>query len=150
MEPSNSAVALRHFLAANGLAPDQLSVSQLIENMLAFYRKVPAAGLANAPESDMLLFEWGVFNWGKGEHFQIGLTRQFIVADQIDDDAISQLHFVAYFDPTPELKAIPIAHRWCESVAEVEPFSAFIYDSAAYRAVESLPPQRVDLLWERI
>jgi hypothetical protein len=150
MEPSNSAASLQDFLAARGLTSSQLSVPQLVENMLSFYRTVRASGLANDPQADMLLFEWGVFNWGKGDYFQIDLTRQFIVADQIDDDAISQLHCTAYFTPTPELRAIPTSHRWCHSVAEIEPFSAFILGSAAYRAVNSVSPQQVALHWERI
>jgi hypothetical protein len=36
----------------------------------------------------MLLFQFGTYDWGFGENFKFDLTRQFIVADKQDDDAV--------------------------------------------------------------
>lgn len=79
----------------------------------------------------MLLFQYGCYDWGDGEMFQVDLTRQFIVADEVDDDAISQLHFTAYFEPDDDLRAIGSHARWCESHDEVAEFKKEILSSSA-------------------
>lgn len=150
MKPSQSAVAMRSFLTSRGLSVANLSVPQLIENALAFYRGVRTSGLVNSPDSDMLLFQWGIFDWGKGASFELDLTRQFISAGASVDHAISQLRCTAYFSPNSELRAIPFSNRWCGSVAEIEPYSRFIYDSAAFRAVASATPQRIGIEWGKV
>ena len=150
MKPSTSFASFQEFLKQQRLAPSELTVPQLVERTLSFYQSVRATGLATDAESDMLLFQWGVFDWGHGEHFEFDITRQFLSSGGFGDDAISQLHCTAYFPPTSELRAIPMANRWCRSVADVESFSAFIRDSAAYRAVSSLKPSEVSVRWEKV
>jgi putative lipase involved disintegration of autophagic bodies len=150
MKPSTSVASFQDFLAQRRLAQGDLTVPQLVESTLSFYQSVRASGLAKDDQSDMLLFQWGVFDWGHGEHFEFDITRQFISAGAFGDDAISQLRCTAYFAPTSELRAIPIANRWCSSVAEVGSFSTFIRGSAAYRAVSSLKPSQVSLRWGKI
>lgn len=150
MKPSTSLASFQEFLKQQRLAPSELTVPQLVERTLSFYQSIRATGLAMDAQSDMLLFQWGVFDWGHGERFEFDLTRQFISSGTFGDDAISQLHCTAYFPATPELRAIPVANRWCRSAADVESFSAFIRDSAAYRAVSSLKPAQVSLHWEKV
>jgi hypothetical protein len=150
MKPSQSAIAMRRFLNSRGLSVASLSTPQLIENALAFYRSVRAAGLADTPDADMLLFQWGVFDWGKGPSFELDLTRQFIGAGASGDDAISQLRCTAHFVPSLELRAIPVSNRWCGSVAAIEAYSGFIYDSAAFRAVASATPQSIAIEWGKV
>ncbi len=150
MKPANSADSFKTFLAERGLTAANLSVPQLVDSMLAFYRTIRASNLANDPQADMLLFQWGVFDWGHGENFEIDLTRQFISAGAFDDDAISQLSCTAFFAPTPELRVIPVSNRWCKSVEESKPFAAFIHESAAYRAVSTVQPRRIILRWEKV
>ena len=150
MSPSNSSASMQDFLAQRGLTPATVTVPQLIESMLEFYRTVRATGLINDPQADMLLFQWGVFDWGQGEHYEIDLTRQFIASGAFDDDTISQLRFTAYFAPTPELRAISVSNRWCDSIADIDSFSAFIHGSAAYHAVSPMKPLRVSLHWGKV
>ncbi|MFN0316567.1 MAG: hypothetical protein ACKVQA_16210 [Burkholderiales bacterium] len=63
MKPSESAAALRNYLAQYGLSELQLRVPQLVEGMLGFYRTVRAYGVERVG-GDMLLFQWGVVDWG--------------------------------------------------------------------------------------
>lgn len=150
MKPSNSVNSLNEFLALRGLNSSELSIPQLVESTLSFYQAVRASGLAKDPQADMLLFQWGVFDWGKGEHFEFDITRQFITDGAFGDDAISQLNCTAYFVPTPELRAIPAANRWCRSISDIESFSTFIRDSAVYHAVSSSMPLAVSFRWEKV
>lgn len=150
MKPSTSLASFQEFLKQQHLAKSELTVPQLVERTLSFYQSVRATGLITDAQSDMLLFQWGVFDWGHGERFEFDITRQFISSGAFGDDAISQLHCTAYFPPSPELRAIPAASRWCSSAADVESFLAFIRDSAAYRAANSLKPAQVSLHWEKV
>jgi hypothetical protein len=122
-------------------------VPQLVESALSFYQNVRATGLTKSALSDMLLFQWGVFDWGRGERFEFDITRQFISAGRSGDEAISQLRCIAYFAPTADLRSIPKANRWCESVANLDSFGAFIRNSDAYGAVSLLKPNLVSLQW---
>lgn len=148
--PSQSAAEMHQFLAARGLSALHLSVPQLVENALEFYRRVRVSGLAKTQHADMLLFQWGVYNWGRGESFEFDITRQYIGAGFVGDDAISQLRCTAYFQPTPELRALRASNRWCESMAEIDSFSRFIHESAAFRAVKAITPARVNIEWSQV
>jgi hypothetical protein len=150
MSPANSADGFKDFVHSRGLSFAALSMPDMVDAALAFYGNVRASGLEGGHKSDMLLFQWGVFNWGRGEFFELDLTRQFIVADEVDDDAISQLSCTAYFLPTPTLRSMPRSNRWCESPAEVGAFADFIHSSDAYRAVSALSPVRIEVDWNPV
>lgn len=150
MKPSNSAEKLREFLAARGFDQSQAMAPQLVSNGIEFYKSVRCSGLAADPQADMLLVQWGVFNWGKGEHFEFDLTRQFIRSGAFGDDAISQLRFTAYYPPTQALRLIEAENLWCRSLADVAVFESFIRGSAAFRAVSLLPPLRLAIEWGQV
>lgn len=147
MSPETSVAEFESFLARRGILLSSMGIPQLVESALSFYKTVKAAGLAEGTGTDMLLFQWGVYNWGQGEHFEFGITRQLVSADGEDDDAISQLRFTAYFEPLPALRALPASNRWCESLADLPAFSVFVRDSAAFRSVQSLKPLKVSVEW---
>lgn len=98
----------------------------------------------------MLLFQWGVYDWGRGAHFELDITRQFVIAEEEGDDAISQLRCIAYFPASPELRALPAGNRWCESVADASAFSLFVRESAAYKAVALIKPLKVAVEWSEV
>jgi hypothetical protein len=78
--------------------------------MLRFYSECRAAGCGEAG-SDMLLFQWGTYDWGEGAHFELDITRQVILPDEEDDDAIWQLHMTYLFLPTDELSTLGSNNR---------------------------------------
>lgn len=147
MKPNTSVASFENFLAQRQLTTSKLTIPQLVESNLAFYRSIRCLGLSDEQQSDMLLFQWGVFDWGKGPRFEFDITRQFISAGKIDDDAISQFRCTAYFAPTAELRAIPVSNRWCDSVRDLDVFSKFILGSAAYRAVRAIKPSNISTTW---
>ena len=150
MKPSNSAEKLREFLAAQGIDETKVMAPQLVTSGIDFYKSVRCSGLATDPQADMLLVQWGVFDWGKGEHFEFDLTRQFIRSGAFGDDAISQLRFTAHYPPIPALRAVMAENRWCKSLAEVASFEEFIRGSSAFNAVNSLLPSRLVIEWGQV
>jgi hypothetical protein len=111
-----------------------LSLAEGVNAMLEFYREVRARGCDIAQDGDMLLFQWGTYDWGDGEHFEFDITRQFIEEPGADED-IWQLSLTFRFAPEESLRALGSGNRWCHSPQELEPFVTFIRSTAAYTLV---------------
>src|SRR5690554_5476422 len=63
--------------------------------LIDFYANVRADGYDPGADEDMLLFQWGTYDWGEGERFEIDLVRQVMV-----NEAIWQLHLTYRYPPS--------------------------------------------------
>ncbi len=126
---------------------DGLTPVQGIRLMLDFYRDVRADGCELDEDGDMLLFQWGTYDFGDGRSFQFDLTRQLTVAEpeEDDDSAMSQLSFTFHFTPSAQFDALKDGNRWCSTPDELEDFETFITGSDAHRAVATARPAKVTL-----
>jgi hypothetical protein len=147
--PSQSAAALEQFALQRNQLIQSLSSSQVVDIMLDFYASAQPVGLSAEPESDMLLYQWGVYDWGKGQFFEFDMTRQFIRRVQ-DTSLISQLSLKATYPPSSSLASLELGSRWCKSASEVAVFREFILSSAAYRAVAFIRPKSVAASWSLV
>jgi hypothetical protein len=136
MHPQNSVKAFTDFAAERGVTVSESTPRLGIELMFAFYQSVTPDG-CEPNDGDMLLFQWGTYDWGTGENFEIGITRQFIELAEEDDEAISQLSLVYRFEPTDELKSIPAGDRWCDGPSEFDLLREFALSSPQVASVES-------------
>lgn len=144
MKPIESAAEFTAFVAAAGLALDDCSPREGLEQMLSFYEGVNV-GNCDGPDSDMLLFQWGTYDWGSGKHFELNITRQFIEEEREGDDAISQLSLTFKFEPTAEIELLGAENRWCVGAAELENFRAFVFSSAPLLAIADSKARLVEL-----
>ena len=112
--------------------------------MTGFYREERAEGCAVDGDGDMLLYQWGTYDWGEGESFELDITRQLITGGE--DDDIFQLSLTFRFRPTAALRELGASNRWCHSPDELEDFRAFVHGSAAFLAVghKVAPDVRLD------
>src|SRR5437879_13288813 len=85
--------------------------------MLSFYLDERADGCEIDEDGDMLLYQWGCYDWGNGESFEFNITRQFMDADGQDED-IRQLSLTFKFKPTESLRKLADGNRWCRSPDE--------------------------------
>jgi hypothetical protein len=146
MTPESAKSELEKRIRQVGTAVGELTSAQGVRLMIDFYRNVRADHCQLDKDGDMLLFQWGTYDWGQGRKFQFDITRQFIDSEIEDDDnAISQLSTKFYFLPSAELDAIKSGNRWCSTPAESADFEAFIVGSDAYLAVQALPPSKVTI-----
>lgn len=113
--------------------------------MFDFYESAKPVG-CDGPDSDMLLFQWGTYDWGTGRHFSLNITRQFIEENLQDDDAISQLSLTFRFEPTGELEAIGEGNRWCDGPTEFSIVREYALSSPALMAVADQPAAAVELV----
>jgi hypothetical protein len=144
MHPQHSVKAFTDFAAQRRVTLSESTPRLGIELMFAFYRSVSPDG-CEPNDGDMLLFQWGTYDWGAGENFEIGITRQFMELAQEDDEAISQLSLVYRFEPTEELKRLPAGNRWCDGPSEFDLVREFALSSPQLASVESLVVRSVSV-----
>ena len=136
------------FLNRRGLAVATLSVASGSAAMFDFYQDLRPAGCEQIPDGDMLLFQWGTYDWGEGEHFQLGLTRQLILSDDAEDEDIWQLSLTLLFDATDDFKAIGAGNEWCDSVQALPRFRTDVGGSAPFIACSTRQHLRVTLHYD--
>jgi hypothetical protein len=138
---------LEKFLAARGITLSRLTPSQGMGAMLAFYAAVRVVDCDLDCDGDMLLFQWGTFDWGAGCRFEVDITRQFI-AGCGEDHNIWQLQLTFAFPPSDLLRAIGKGDRWCRSPAELADLASYIEAHPALAAVGTRPDARVTLHYQ--
>jgi hypothetical protein len=149
MTPSTSVNAFEDFLGSRGGALPDLTVRTGVAEMLAFYETVLPIGCASQ-NGDMLLFQWGTYDWGDGKQFEIDLTRQFIESAAEDDDAISQLQLVFRFAPDKDRYALGAGNRWSNSQSDIDRFREFILSNPVFRTEADSNPPSVSLRHEYV
>src|SRR5215469_13437019 len=83
----------------SGASVGNLVPEQGIRLMLDYFKDVRVDN-CEVDDGDMLLFQWGNYNWGDGPSFHCNITRQFTRRqgeDEEDDATISQLSFTFHY-----------------------------------------------------
>ncbi len=143
MKSADALHEFERFLEARGASIGNLSVRDGIDAMIHFYRTVRADDCSLESHGEMLLFQWGTYDWGQGPRFGLGIARQFIRAGGEDED-IWQLSLTFLFAPNP----LERGHRWCASPAELNEFVTFVGMHAALAVVTGAAPLGVELDFE--
>ncbi|WP_141758658.1 hypothetical protein [Duganella sp. HH105] len=139
MKPNDSVKAFHDFAAAQGIDLNASTPREGIEAMLEFRTAVGCAVCCN----DMLLYQWGSYDWGAGKYFELNITRQFIEAELEDDDAISQLSLTYKYRPSAELESLGASNCWEDGPSE---FRQFILASDSFIKVADAQPDQVELI----
>jgi hypothetical protein len=148
MAPDDAQAEFTKRLRAHGFEPAGVSLGVGFSEAFAFYRDVRPVGCAEDPDCDMLLFQWGTYDFGEGRYFNLNLTRQFILDGAEDDEGIFQLGFTFLYTPSPALEALRDGNRWCRSPAELPEFQRYVTSSEAYRDAAGQVPAKVRLTYE--
>ncbi|HEX6611707.1 MAG TPA: hypothetical protein VF051_13085 [Hyphomicrobiaceae bacterium] len=144
----NALQEFQAFLSRRGLAVTTLGVAGGCAAMLDFYQDQRPAECAQTPDGDMLLFQWGTYDWGEGEHFQLDLTRQLILSDEAEDEDIWQLSLTFLFEPVDDLRAVGAGNEWCTTVQALPKFRTDVSRSAALAACSARPLVRATLRYD--
>ena len=118
-----------------------------VERMMAFYRDIRADDVDLESDGDMLLFQWGTYDWGGGELFEIDITRQ-LIAEGGEDEDIWQLHLTYRFSPSQALRALGKGNSWCPRPDETPSLQRFVGSHPAMAAVGSRDDGQVGLDYE--
>lgn len=139
MKPDESAKAFEDFVAAKGFELRTSTPRAGISAMLEFRAQLAGTDCSD----DVLLYQWGSYDWGRGKHFELNITRQFIETGLENDDAISQLSLTYKYEPTKKLDALGASNCWEDGPQD---FHQFILGSASFMAVADAKPDQVELI----
>jgi hypothetical protein len=103
--------------------PRSTDVHRAWEAMRRFAAE-PVDDVSSLEDSDGLLAQYGTYDWGEGEHFELDMVRQFA----FDDDGgqyshMTQLHCTFLFRPTHDVRALGADNLWSFGLTRDEFFA---------------------------
>ncbi len=134
MKPDTAEERFREMIVSSGVTLDALTPSAGVELMLRFYGDERAEGCPFECDGDMLLYQWGTYDWGEGASFEFNITRQFITPAG-EDDEIEQLSLTFRFSPASVPGGLGEGNRWCRTPDDLSAFREFIEGSPTCNAL---------------
>ena len=153
MTPADSARVFVEFAQLRGPALKSATPAQGIDAMIRFFKTVRPSRVVRKSAGDMLLYQWGVYDWGQGPSFELNITRQFIELveeEGEEEEVMSQLSLTFHFTPSDEMNAFGKKNQWCESETALTEFVIFIHQSAPYLALKDSAAERVEVNWSLV
>jgi hypothetical protein len=98
---------------------------------------------------DSLLFEWGIYNWGKGEYFEVGLSRQIMLdLENYHEKMLSMtgLAVTCYFKVDYSNIRLGEGHKWCRSPSELIEFKKYVTEHNSFISILNQQPERISLV----
>jgi hypothetical protein len=148
MRVTDARAAFDSFLAAAGVDLGDLAAADAVALMLEWYSVERADDADLSDGGDMLLYQWGTYDWGNGPSFQLDITRQLIAVAGSDDDDIWQLSVTLHFEPTDAAQAVGAADRWCGHPDELEEMRRFINESKPMHLYASRRARKVEVAYD--
>jgi hypothetical protein len=121
------------FVYARGARIESITPRSAVVEMVAFYRDIRAEDCDIETHGDMLLFQWGTYDWGNGPKFEFDITRQLCRSGE--DEDIWQLHLTFRFDPTDALQMLGEGNTWCQSIEGLDTFTELVRSSRVFAQV---------------
>ena len=115
------------------------TADKLIELSLSLFHELKVKGMPfeEDKESDMLLFQYGKYNWKDEHFFYFDITRQFIK----EDDEPYQLSMTLYFDPI-ECKSYSC---WSTGFENLEKWVENIKESEGYKSAKKMVSKKFEI-----
>lgn len=103
------------------------------------FSEIPVEDVNKEEDGDMVLLQYGTYDWGSGAFFEVDLVRQLMPlgeGGEEDDDLIFQLHCTFRYVPTDSLRALRSFDRWMD-VGDEEAFWNEMLAMPAFRLTET-------------
>ena len=129
---------------------EDLSVRDGFGRMIEFYRTHRIDGAEDeSRDGDMLLLQWGTYDWGQGPSFQLNLTRQLVFPIGEMDQELWQLLLTFHYEPGSETEALGRGNDWCHRIADAAGFLERPGNRQLLETVSGFPVSQVELLAEQ-
>lgn len=122
-----------------------INVNRALQLIIDFFNNYEIRNVdLSIPDNDMLLFEYGIYNWqdGKGENYTIGMARQFYIEE--NDNGFSQLHLVLYFN-TEGFEQIQPSSTWSVGFENTEQWIKHISHTEGFTQAAGKPAKAFDI-----
>ena len=126
-----------------------LNMSTVIDIAINLFQEIKVKNISDNenPDMDMLLFQYGIYDWGNewGRHFSIDITRQFI--DPQEDEPYQLQSILVYAtEPFEEIKAY---NCWSSDFASIEDFVSHIKNTDGFKLSNEHTAKSHHLLFEQ-
>lgn len=130
VDPEDLETGFEHFAAVNGVDPDEDPHAKVFDTMLGYYAAVRVNGCDPGDDEDMLLVDWGSYDWGDGRAYEVDLSRQVILPGR-NDEAVVQLHIVYRFPNIGDIAKVAAGNDWWGTPASVDEFAEALKSNPA-------------------
>jgi len=122
------------------LRNSNISADIAIQSIREFYEnlKHPNTNTEENPNNDMLLFQYGTYDWsGAGPQFEFNVTRQIATSEE---DEFYQFSLTLKYENNTDTSNIESYNLWSEDCESIEDWIAEIKTTEGYNAVLNLKP----------
>lgn len=109
-----------NFLEVKDCKQDMMNAEVALDMALDYYKNTRIKGCIIDQEHDMLLFQWGTYDWGMGSFFEFDITRQLVIEKDEEYVGIYQLHMTIKYNECDELSALDTGEFWCSNLTEID------------------------------
>lgn len=144
--------SFKNYLKARRVKETDITLESLMDLVLVYFQEVPFETADAENDGDMLLFEYGIFDWGQDKFFQIGLTRQLIEMrddEEEDEDHMYQLRITLFYRPTG-FEPVGDFNKWSSDCSNLKDFKDVIVNSAGYQEALIRKPVRLEIMTDRV
>ena len=131
------------YLSERRLSVEQLDAENALVAMVGFYLDVRADKVATDEGGDLLLFDWGTYEWEDGPRFQYCITRQFMLPGEVAE--CWHLAVTLYYGSDGRTLALDAGERACASFADLDAFLTFVDGAPATRYARRHDPSAIRL-----
>jgi hypothetical protein len=138
------------YLKTKGLSNEDLSLLSLPTLFPDYYKEIPFEEVDRENDGDILLYQYGIYDWGEGRYFEIDLTRQFYeVFAETEDQQIFQQRVVFYFS-ADKFEQIQPFNSWSNECTDLDDFRQRILDSDGFVAASREIPLKLEVSVELV
>lgn len=114
-----------------------------IEQFLNFFKDYKTKESLVHKEADMLLFQYGVYDWqdGNGKEFNFELVRQFEIPKE---DEFLQLSLSLFYDSAP-IGEVASFNSWSIESKDLQEWKKQIKLTEGYERSRNLRPKRIEI-----
>jgi hypothetical protein len=130
------------------LSPDinRLLPEDGIRGLVKFYQMERIDGCDMENDGDMLLFQWGIYNFTGKNEFQINITRQLLL---LEEDEPYQLSLTFYYDVNDDNSTIKAGNFWCNNVKDISGFLRMIDKNSTYQVLKDKKAAKVEMTYDQ-
>ena len=123
---------VKSHITDNNITPESALIS-----ILEFYRTYKTDVEDENVDDDMLLFQYGAYDWdGSGGRFEFNLTRQIV---DPDDEEYYQVRLTLYYK-TADIGEIESYNLWSIDKPTIENWKKVITDTEGFKRAEKVKP----------
>jgi hypothetical protein len=148
VQTSDAREHFEQFLASRATSVTSLDARSAVESTIDFYVNARADDVDPEDDGDMLLFQWGTYDWGDGPAFEYDITRQLITGGsgaEDADNALWQLSLTLEYEPNDQTQALGSGEKWCSGLAGVDELRGVIETAPATIYARRSIPRTVEL-----